>query len=177
MKRLLITGAKRFEDKHAIYCALTQAQRLLDTPSPEIILVHGGSRGAEELAAMIGHHMMMPIEAHQTNFTTHRNTASVVRNREMVARGADLCIGFPLKNAHETWDCLHQAAQAGIPTLQWRDNHITTDRIDEPGRTKARRLCNRRLNDELARLTDEIEDESELNRLTTKIKDELSFAC
>jgi hypothetical protein len=40
--------------------------------------------------------------------------AECVRNRQMVAAGADICIGFPRPGSTDTWDCLRQAADAGI---------------------------------------------------------------
>ena len=136
MKRLLVTGSRNYADKTAVYRGIKEAVWLLGGPADEITLVHGGARGADSLAGMIGAHMLMPIEVHPADWETHRNAAGPIRNREMVAAGADLCIGFPLENSRGTWDCLHAAAKAGIPTMWW-NGHLTAAALDEPGASKA----------------------------------------
>lgn len=43
------------------------------------------------------------------------------RNAEMVAQGADVCLGFPELEQEQprggTWDCIRKARKAGIPTF------------------------------------------------------------
>ena len=91
MTRIIVTGSRNFTDSHSIYGALKDAVWMLGVPAPEITIVHGGARGADALAGMIGHHMMMRVEVHSADWQTHHNAAGPIRNREMVALGADLC--------------------------------------------------------------------------------------
>ena len=145
MTRIIVTGSRNFTDSHSIYVALKDAVWMLGVPAPEITIVHGGARGADALAGMIGHHMMMRVEVHPADWQTHHNAAGSICNREMVALGADLCIGFPFKNSRGTWYCLHAAARAGIPTMWWDGCRLTTAQIDEPGNSKAVALYDRRI--------------------------------
>jgi hypothetical protein len=39
----------------------------------------------------------------------------LARNSEMVRRGADVCLAFPVTSSRGTFDCLIKAARAGIP--------------------------------------------------------------
>ncbi|WP_079669947.1 SLOG family protein [Mycobacteroides abscessus] len=48
------------------------------------------------------------------NGTRYCPVAGHLRNQEMVDRGADTCIAFPLKDSRGTWDCMKRAERAGI---------------------------------------------------------------
>lgn len=54
-----------------------------------------------------------------TEFLEDGRTIELIRNQQMVELGADVCVGFRLKDAsnHGTTDCYTKAIRAGIPTL------------------------------------------------------------
>lgn len=53
-------------------------------------------------------------EAHPADWKRHGKAAGMIRNREMVALGADLCIAFPLPQSKGTFGCIREAEKAGI---------------------------------------------------------------
>lgn len=85
-------------------------------PPGRIIIVHGKcpyggvDLWAEEWAKDRQQHW----EQHPADFDKHGKAGGPIRNSEMVALGADLCIGFPGPKSRGTWDCLQKATDAGI---------------------------------------------------------------
>jgi len=53
-------------------------------------------------------------EGHPADWDRHGNAAGPIRNTEMVAAGADICLAFPSASSKGTWDCIRKAADAGI---------------------------------------------------------------
>ena len=82
----------------------------------EITLVHGDATGADRMAEDLWRQTGMPVERHPANWRAHGRLAGPVRNRAMVAAGADLCLAFPLGESKGTRGCMREAARAGIPT-------------------------------------------------------------
>jgi hypothetical protein len=130
--RLLVTGSRAFTDPALMRAALTYAGRLLGRNA---VLVHGGARGADQIAALIWTDWGLPTDAHPADWDTctidcpdgHRKiradgsswcpTAGFRRNQEMVDAGAELCLAFPIGASTGTGDCRRRAAAAGIETF------------------------------------------------------------
>jgi hypothetical protein len=53
-------------------------------------------------------------EGHPADWDGRGKAAGMIRNSEMVAAGADVCLAFPAAGSRGTWDCLRKAAEAGI---------------------------------------------------------------
>ena len=95
--RLLITGSRYFNDAALMHAAISDAvSTLRGFGFTRIVLVHGGARGADTLAAQIGRSIGLEIEAHPARWDVFGRAAGPVRNREMVELGADLVLAFPV---------------------------------------------------------------------------------
>lgn len=116
--RILVTGTRdvtpllertvcaALEDAFA---ALSPAQRAT------AVVVHGAARGADTVAGFWALTSGLTAERHPADWDRHGPGAGPVRNREMVAAGADVCLAFPRPSSAGTWDCVRKAAHAGIP--------------------------------------------------------------
>jgi hypothetical protein len=88
----------------------------LEEPNDPLIIVHGRcpyggvDLYAHEWACKNGHQP----EPHPANWDTYGRAAGGIRNSEMVALGADLCLAFPGPGSTGTWDCIRKAAGALI---------------------------------------------------------------
>ena len=54
-------------------------------------------------------------ERHPADWAKHGRSAGFVRNQEMVALGADLCLAFVYNESRGTSHCVRAARMAGIP--------------------------------------------------------------
>lgn len=115
--RILITGSRHWTDWHTIEVALRRAfltyggTRL----NRDTVVVHGGAPGADQIAAFLATRMGMQTEHHPADWNRHGKAAGPIRNREMVAATADVCLAFPIGDSPGTRGCMALAEQAGIP--------------------------------------------------------------
>jgi hypothetical protein len=123
--RLLVTGSRDWTDARIVGEALEAGLAVLQVrvaQAGRCTLVHGAGRGLDELAGEQATRMGMTLEPHPADWSRLGRRAGPVRNQEMVAAGADLCIGFPLGRlgsgvSRGTWGTVAAARAAGIPTL------------------------------------------------------------
>jgi hypothetical protein len=127
--RILVTGSREFDAVDHISCVLTavRAERFF----ADAVLVHGGARGADTIAAEAWKAMGGKDEPVKAKWGAcvdecpagHRKshkgrswcpTAGIRRNAEMVRRGADLCLAFVRDGSRGTRDCMTRARDAGI---------------------------------------------------------------
>jgi predicted polyphosphate/ATP-dependent NAD kinase len=85
--------------------------------SERVVVVHGGAAGLDSMAGVLARHMGMSVEVHYAEWQKHGRSAGVIRNQEMVNRGADLIVAYPLPGGRGTQDCIERGVKAGIPTL------------------------------------------------------------
>lgn len=133
--RLLVTGSREYTDARTCAAALDEVAGLLRAPGgPPPILVHGSARGLDSLADRLARARGWPVEGHPADWARRGRRAGFVRNAEMVASGADLCLAFPLGallsgTSRGTWGCATAARAAGIPTLLvWAGSLCAFDR-------------------------------------------------
>lgn len=118
MYRILVTGTRENSPRirGLVWQILDTATFWVGERGP-IIVVHGQcpiggvDLDAADWATYRGHQ----TEAHPASRRGNRFLGPE-RNTEMVAAGADVCIGFPGPGSKGTWDCLRKAVDAGIPT-------------------------------------------------------------
>jgi len=116
--RLLITGSRYFNDAVLMHAAISDAvSTLRGFGFTRIVLVHGGARGADTLAAHIGRSMGLEIEAHPARWDAFGRAAGPVRNREMVELGADLVLAFPVGESQGTRGCMRLAREEGCAVI------------------------------------------------------------
>lgn len=122
-KRILVTGSRTWDDDWTVEHALVDAWIGFD-PDP-VVVVHGAcSRGADAIADRWAqsHHERndtVDVERHPADWKGYGKAAGFIRNAEMVAAGADLCLAFIRNRSRGATDCLTQARNAGIPTRVW----------------------------------------------------------
>lgn len=107
--RVLITGSRTWTNHPAIWTELSVYRMVRPT------LVHGNARGADRIAAGIWQTWGLPIETHPADWSRHGKAAGHVRNRHMVALGADVCLAFIRDCSPGATACTALAHRAGIP--------------------------------------------------------------
>jgi hypothetical protein len=120
--RILITGSRTWTNHTRIREVLGRWWARY----PDAVLVHGAARGADRIAAALWRGWGLPTEAHPADWNRHGKAAGHVRNRQMVALGADVCVAFIRDGSPGATACTALAHQAGIPI----DLH--TERTTQP---------------------------------------------
>lgn len=141
MKRLLVTGSRKWTDRRVILDALTMVRDAWFCDG--VTLVHGDARGADRIAADIAAQWggsAWQLEAHPADWSApcrteckphHRRAkflgapkvcpaAGLYRNADMVALGADLCLAFILDESPGATKCARLARAAGITVRPFR---------------------------------------------------------
>jgi hypothetical protein len=111
--RILVTGSRNFTNRETVLEILSE---YWEEGVEDTVLIHGGARGLDELAADVAFQLGWVEELHFAEWERFGKSAGHIRNQAMVDSGADVCIGFPMAGSRGTWDCLKRAADAGIPT-------------------------------------------------------------
>lgn len=119
--RILITGSRDWEDRDLIATAIAAEVATRQVSWGDVTVVHGGARGADQLAGQIASHWGMREERHCADWTTHGKAAGPIRNARMVALGADVCLAFPKGESRGTRGCMRLAEKAGIRVCNYGD--------------------------------------------------------
>lgn len=142
--RLILTGSRTFDDAKTIREALDAVARgLIEAHDPQLIVVHGFCpSGADAIGDMWVRSWTSPAlhvtaERHPALWQRFGKRAGMVRNEQMVAKGADLALAFIRDNSPGATHCAELAADRGIQLLVFR--------YGEPGVTS---LDSRHLADE-----------------------------
>lgn len=118
--RLLVTGSRTWRDEAVVRRTLQGIYDRID--GPEGILIHGTAMGLDSLASTIWMELGGAVEPHPADWDRWGKRAGYVRNAEMVATGADVCLAFIRNNSRGATMCAKLADKAGIPTLRIFDN-------------------------------------------------------
>ena len=107
MPRILITGSRDWDNRAAIGRAVMAyinevCPMLTDEKGPtrrdvsDVVIVHGAARGADLLAEEFARGCNPPIktEPHPADWDTAPKIAGLLRNKDMVDLGADVCLAF-----------------------------------------------------------------------------------
>jgi len=113
-RRVLVTESRDWTDTTTITAVLRR------WAAPGIVLVHGGARGADRIAAAIWRAWGLPVEEHRADWDRHGRSAGYVRNAHMIAAGATVCLAFIQDHSRGATHCADTAETAGIPTHRYR---------------------------------------------------------
>lgn len=106
--RVIVCGSRSWEDWTAI------AERLGRLPADSVV-VHGGAKGADEIAARCALRLHLTIESHPAEWDRLGKSAGRVRNEKMALLGADLCIAFWDGESRGTKDMIDRCHAHRIP--------------------------------------------------------------
>lgn len=118
--RVIITGWRGWPVEHRqfIWSELDGLWQKFGIPFERnrIIIVHGQCPygGVDLHAESWAKVQRQRWEPYPADWDAHGKAAGPRRNTEMVALGANLCIGFPGSGSRGTWDCLQKVTDAGI---------------------------------------------------------------
>lgn len=113
--RILITGSRDWTDVHTILDAL-----LTEVDGGPVTIVHGACpTGADSTADRLGKVYGVTVERHPADWKTHGKRAGFVRNAEMVALGADVCLAFIKNGSKGATMTADLAEKAGIRTVRF----------------------------------------------------------
>lgn len=110
--RLLVTGSRDWTDRAR---ARKELKQVVDEHGLPATLIHGDARGLDRIAAHEARQLGMDIETYPADWARWGRRAGAIRNEQMVASRADLCLAFPLPSSRGTFDCIRRAERAGIP--------------------------------------------------------------
>jgi hypothetical protein len=116
VKRILVTGSRDWNDFHTLFQAIVDEIGYEE----ECVVIHGGARGADNMAKITAMFIGAKIETHVANWEYYGRRAGFVRNAAMVAAGADVCLAFIRNNSRGASMCAELAAKAGIPVKYYR---------------------------------------------------------
>ncbi len=80
--------------------------------APETTVVHGAAPGADTLAGELAKERGLAVEEHPADWKKYGRSAGPLRNREMLAAGAELVVAFP--GGAGTGHMLGIAREAGL---------------------------------------------------------------
>jgi hypothetical protein len=86
---------------------------------PDAVVVHGGARGADQLAGFAARRMGLAEETHRARWDLAPRAAGVLRNLAMVKLGADVCLAFIKDRSSGATQCADAAERAGIPVHRY----------------------------------------------------------
>lgn len=115
--RILVVGAQdRVGSEVQDALAAAAVGHVVSWGPQTITVVTGGASGldrvAEDWAAEFGYR----VRRFRADWTLHGRRAPVVRDREMLAAGGEVCLAFPGPDLKETWPVIRAAVTARIET-------------------------------------------------------------
>lgn len=88
------------------------------TIAADVVIVHGGARGADAVADACARESGWRVEVFKADWEKFGHAAGPRRNTAMLAAGAELVLAFPFgdrRTSPGTWNCIDLAAVRGIP--------------------------------------------------------------
>lgn len=107
--RVIVCGSRNWRNRLMI------SNRLAKLPGEDTIVVHGNAKGADRIAHDEANKLGLLTEPHPADWQRYRNRAGIIRNEEMAALGADLCIAFWDGSSNGTAHMMAAADAHGIP--------------------------------------------------------------
>lgn len=109
-QKVLVCGGRDYGDRRAVYDILDRAHSV----NPITLLICGGARGADQLAAGWAAYRSVPTKVFRADWEKHGRGAGPLRNQQMLTEGdPDLVIAFP--GGRGTADMARRAEAASVP--------------------------------------------------------------
>lgn len=168
MRRLLITGSRKFTDRDTIHREL--AARF----APDIVLVSGHAYGADAFCEEVWAELGGRVELYPADWRKHGRRAGLIRNERMAELpGIRECVAFTIDNSSGTAHMITTARNHGIEVseythtaehddyqagLMWKAgqlvearNYLQRCRIRHPGKAELWNQRDRQILDEIDR--------------------------
>lgn len=111
MKRVIVCGGRDFSDSVLMDSVLSQHVGHDD------ILVHGGARGADNMAGEWARAKGIIVHVYPADWQQHGRSAGPIRNQQMLTQSRpDLVVSFP--GGRGTADMVARAHRAGVPVIE-----------------------------------------------------------
>lgn len=115
--RVIVCGGRDYADRDQVEATLAVELEIAGAGADDpVTIVHGDSRGADRLAGSVAEAWGYPVEKHPADWKAYGKGAGPIRNRHMLACGADLVIAFP--GGSGTADMVSIAKWAGVPVVE-----------------------------------------------------------
>lgn len=112
--RLLVCGGRDFND----YGALRDAMNAVVGKETDVLVIHGGARGADALAGRIAEEAHVPVKVFPADWETHGKRAGYLRNRQMLDEGKpDIVLAAP--GGRGTAMMIRIAQEAGVKVVEF----------------------------------------------------------
>jgi methylmalonyl-CoA mutase cobalamin-binding subunit len=110
--KVLVCGDRRWTDAAAV-------ERELKKFPPGTVVIHGGARGADTIAAQTAARLGFEVIAFPARWELYGRAAGPIRNSEMLAQDPDLVIAFhaDLAASRGTKDVVSKARRAGVRVI------------------------------------------------------------
>lgn len=109
-RRVIVCGGRNFTDAALVETVLSEALGATD------VVVHGAARGADRLAGAWARRHGHRVEEFAAEWDRYGKRAGYLRNRAMLAAGADLVIAFP--GGRGTAMMIDLARAAGVAVIE-----------------------------------------------------------
>lgn len=113
--RLLVCGGREFADRRALVAAMNAAVG----SHRDVLVIHGGARGADRLAGLIAASVGIPCEVYEAEWDRYGRSAGHRRNQRMLVEGKpDLVLAAP--GGIGTANMVRIAREAGVAVVEMR---------------------------------------------------------
>lgn len=113
MARILVCGGRDYRNHLHLSQVMSEASSEFGSKDDPVTVIHGGARGADDLAGQWAELNDLAVEVYPANWKADGKAAGPIRNSRMLTDGKpDLVIAFP--GGRGTADMISKAKRAGI---------------------------------------------------------------
>ena len=124
--KILVTGDRMLQNYQMV-------ETIIAYIDPTVV-VHGGARGADTLAAEAARTIGATVKKYRADWNEYGRAAGPIRNQQMIddehttEEPIDMCVAFHdrIKTSRGTKDMVRRALRAKIPTILVRPSHPDT---------------------------------------------------
>ena len=112
--RVMITGSRDWDDVKLIQAALITVGVTMNRGRPDMVLVHGGAKGADTIASEAAAELGWVLEEYLPDWSKGKR-AGPMRNVEMLESGIDIVLAFWKNESRGTKHAIETARKMKIP--------------------------------------------------------------